>query len=58
MTFMTWIKPLKGVTVAVAESAPSENFDVVSRVGGGIVAQGQCGTDIAFMTFHEQTLWI
>ena len=29
-----------------------------TRVGGGIVAQGQCGTDIAFMTFHEQTLWI
>ena len=26
--------------------------------GWGIVVQGQCGTEIAFLTFYEQTLWI
>ena len=29
-----------------------------SRGGWGIVVQGQCGTEIAFLTFYEQTLWI
>ena len=32
-------------------------YHCLYRGGWGIVVQGQCGTEIAFMTFYEQMLW-